>query len=298
MTTAAAPPAEAPWRRLSPRMLLVHPVQEVVRAAPALLGLLIAGSNNGHGNLWALAGVAIAIGAGTLRWFTTRFRITPEQVQVRRGLLRRRLRAVSRGPRADRRRQREPAPARARPRPRDGRDRALGPQLRRRPAPRRARRRRGGRPARHAAARPARPADADGAAAAPAGDGARRRTRRRPPRPRAPRADRDRDRPPAPGVAALRAVHALRASSRSAPSPASRSTRPTTRTSTRAGSVRSATSATRSASMPVAGLVVVGARGRRRRRRAVLDRRLCPRVLGLPPHPPLRAGRCTSRAGC
>ena len=96
MTIAEAPPAEAPWRRLSPRMLLVHPVQEVVRAAPALLGLLIAGSNNGHGNLWALAGVAIAIGAGTLRWFTTRFRITPEQIQVRRGLLRRRLRAVSR----------------------------------------------------------------------------------------------------------------------------------------------------------------------------------------------------------
>src|SRR4029079_12215171 len=80
----------------NPRMLLVHPVQEVVRAAPALLGLLIAGSNNGHGNLWALAGVAIAIGAGTLRWFTTSFRITPEQVQVRRGLLRRQLRAVSR----------------------------------------------------------------------------------------------------------------------------------------------------------------------------------------------------------
>ena len=95
-TTAEAPPAEAPWRRLNPRMLLVHPVQEVVRAAPALLGLLIAGSNNGHGNLWALAGVAIAIGAGTLRWFTTSFRITPEQVQVRRGLLRRQLRAVSR----------------------------------------------------------------------------------------------------------------------------------------------------------------------------------------------------------
>ena len=95
-TTAEAPTAEAPWRRLNPRMLLVHPVQEVVRAAPALLGLLIAGSNNGHGNLWALAGVAIAIGAGTLRWFTTSFRITPEQVQVRRGLLRRQLRAVSR----------------------------------------------------------------------------------------------------------------------------------------------------------------------------------------------------------
>ena len=36
---APAPPPEAPWRRLSARMLLVHPVQEVVRAVPALLGL-------------------------------------------------------------------------------------------------------------------------------------------------------------------------------------------------------------------------------------------------------------------
>jgi putative membrane protein len=96
VTTAAEAPVETPWRRLSPRMLLVHPVQEVVRAAPALLGLIIAGSNNGNGGLWGLAGVAIAIGAGMLRWFTTSFRITDDQVQVRRGLLRRRLRAVSR----------------------------------------------------------------------------------------------------------------------------------------------------------------------------------------------------------
>jgi putative membrane protein len=95
-TAAQAPPAEAPWRRLSPRMLLVHPVQEVARAAPALLGLLVAGSSNGNGALWGLAGVTIAIAAGLLRWFTTSFRITADQVQVRRGLLRRRLRAVSR----------------------------------------------------------------------------------------------------------------------------------------------------------------------------------------------------------
>jgi putative membrane protein len=93
---APAPPPEAPWERLSARMLLVHPVQEVVRALPALLGLVVAGSGSGQGGRWALIGVALAIAAGTLRWFTTRYRITPEQVQVRRGLLRRSLRAVSR----------------------------------------------------------------------------------------------------------------------------------------------------------------------------------------------------------
>ena len=93
---APAPAAEAPWRRLSARMLLVHPVQEVVRAMPALFGLVVAGSGSGQGGRWALIGVALAIAAGTLRWFTTRYRVTPEQVQVRRGLLRRSLRAVSR----------------------------------------------------------------------------------------------------------------------------------------------------------------------------------------------------------
>jgi putative membrane protein len=88
--------AETPWRRLSPRMLAVHPVQEVIRAAPALFGLLVAGSSSGNGGRWGLIGVALAIGAGTMRWFTTRYRVTPEQIQLKHGLLRRRLRAVAR----------------------------------------------------------------------------------------------------------------------------------------------------------------------------------------------------------
>lgn len=84
------------WRRLSPRMLAVHPVQELIRAFPALLGLLVAGSTSGHGSGWSLLGVGFVVVIGTLRWFTTTFRITPDQVQVRRGLLRRRALAVPR----------------------------------------------------------------------------------------------------------------------------------------------------------------------------------------------------------
>src|SRR3954453_21075401 len=76
-------------------MLLVHPVQELVRALPWLFGLLIAGSSSGRGGQWGLAGVGLAILAGILRWFTTSYRITPEQVQLQSGLLRRRLRAVA-----------------------------------------------------------------------------------------------------------------------------------------------------------------------------------------------------------
>ncbi|HZC28074.1 MAG TPA: PH domain-containing protein [Actinopolymorphaceae bacterium] len=84
------------WRRLSPRMLAVHPVQELVRAFPALVGLLVAGNTSGHGSAWSLLGVGLVMVLGTLRWFTTTFRITPDQVQVRRGLLRRRSLAVPR----------------------------------------------------------------------------------------------------------------------------------------------------------------------------------------------------------
>jgi putative membrane protein len=84
------------WQRLDRRMLLIHPVQEIPRALPALAGVFIAGSRSGNGGLWALVGVAIAVGLGTMRWFTTRYRITDDRVEVRQGLFRRRLLAVSR----------------------------------------------------------------------------------------------------------------------------------------------------------------------------------------------------------
>jgi putative membrane protein len=84
------------WRRLSARMLLGQPIRELVRAAPALLGLLVAGSSSGHGSLWSLVGVAVVIALGMLRWLTTRYRVTAEQVQVRHGLLRRRALSIPR----------------------------------------------------------------------------------------------------------------------------------------------------------------------------------------------------------
>ena len=101
MTTAqealrAAEAPEPPWRRLSTRMLLVHPVQELIRAIPALAGLLVAGGSSGNGAQWALIGVAVVILLGLVRWFTTRWRITPEQVQLKGGIVNRRLRTVAR----------------------------------------------------------------------------------------------------------------------------------------------------------------------------------------------------------
>jgi putative membrane protein len=84
------------WRRLSTRMLLIHPIQEIPRALPALIGVVAAGGSGGRRGLWAVLAVGIPIALGMLRWFTTRYRVTPDRVEVERGLFNRRLLAVSR----------------------------------------------------------------------------------------------------------------------------------------------------------------------------------------------------------
>lgn len=84
-TTALDDPA-AGWRRLSIRMLAVHPIIELWRALPALVALVFLNRREQSG-LWPLIGVAVVVGLGVTRWFTTTYRVTPAQIQVRRGLL-------------------------------------------------------------------------------------------------------------------------------------------------------------------------------------------------------------------
>ncbi|NKQ55680.1 PH domain-containing protein [Amycolatopsis sp. K13G38] len=76
-------------------MLAVHPVQEVIRLLPVLIGVLFIG-RNGQGQIWSLVGVGIAVLGGVLRWFTTTYQITPTHIRVRRGLLSRREMSVPR----------------------------------------------------------------------------------------------------------------------------------------------------------------------------------------------------------
>src|SRR5262249_1937466 len=83
------------WRRLSPPKPLVPPVQELAGALLPIAGIFVAGSTSGH-DWWGLASLGIVIAAGMLRWLTTTYRITPDYVQVRRGLLRRRELSVPR----------------------------------------------------------------------------------------------------------------------------------------------------------------------------------------------------------
>jgi putative membrane protein len=84
------------WRRLDRRMLLIHPIQEIPRALPALLAAFVAGNGSGRGLIWIAVAFAITLGFAFSRWFTTRYRVTEDRVEVSSGLFRRRVRAVSR----------------------------------------------------------------------------------------------------------------------------------------------------------------------------------------------------------
>ena len=83
------------WQRLSPRMLLVHPVHEVLRQIPLLIGSVVLGSATGN-PLWTLFGLALVVGYGVARWFTTTYRIDSDQVQLKTGVLQRKVLSVPR----------------------------------------------------------------------------------------------------------------------------------------------------------------------------------------------------------
>jgi putative membrane protein len=86
---------ERVWHRLSPRMLLVHPVHEVLRQIPLLVGAVVLGSATGN-SMWTVAAIAVTVGVGMLRWFTTTYRIEPDEIQLRTGLLQRKVVSVPR----------------------------------------------------------------------------------------------------------------------------------------------------------------------------------------------------------
>ncbi len=77
---------DADWRRLDIRMLLVHPVTELVRFLPLVIGVFVLGSGGDSGP-WHYLGLAVPIAIGLIRFATTRFRITGGQIELRRGIL-------------------------------------------------------------------------------------------------------------------------------------------------------------------------------------------------------------------
>lgn len=78
---------DSSWRRLDSRMLLVHPVTELVRFLPLLIGVFVLGSSTDGGPPWQYLGVAVPIAVGLWRFASTSFRIAGGQIELRRGLL-------------------------------------------------------------------------------------------------------------------------------------------------------------------------------------------------------------------
>ncbi|MEO7131135.1 MAG: PH domain-containing protein [Dermatophilaceae bacterium] len=75
------------WRRLDRRMLLIHPFQTLVRALPALLAIFLVRTGSSDSDRWELFVLPVIVGYGLLRWFTTRYRISAEQIELRHGVI-------------------------------------------------------------------------------------------------------------------------------------------------------------------------------------------------------------------
>ncbi len=69
-------------------MLLVHPVHELLRQLPLLIGSVVLGSATGN-QMWAVAALVLLVVLGIARWFTTTYRIDGEQIQRREGVFQR-----------------------------------------------------------------------------------------------------------------------------------------------------------------------------------------------------------------
>jgi putative membrane protein len=76
-------------------MLLVHPVHEVLRQIPLLIGSVVVGSATGN-PMWTLFGLALVVGYGVARWFTTTYRIDSQEVRLRTGVVQRKVLSVPR----------------------------------------------------------------------------------------------------------------------------------------------------------------------------------------------------------
>src|ERR1700754_3206275 len=78
-------------------MLVVTPVAGLVRLLPVLLILLVTGQQSDPMRVWIPLGIGVLIVIeGAVRWQTTRYRITPDRVELHTGWLRRQRRSVPR----------------------------------------------------------------------------------------------------------------------------------------------------------------------------------------------------------
>ncbi|MEV0364078.1 PH domain-containing protein [Nocardia fusca] len=89
------PGDDEPWLRVDRRMLLVHPIQEIVKFLPAVIGAVVLGVSSGN-PLYSLLGLVFVVPYALTLWFTTTYRVGPTHVELRTGLIRRKRLAVPR----------------------------------------------------------------------------------------------------------------------------------------------------------------------------------------------------------
>ena len=94
---AAAGHPEITWRRLPLKMLVVAPATLLLKFVPALVVVLLLGGSESPVRVWITLGIAVAaVCAGLVRWRTTRYRITPDRVELHSGLVQRKRLSVPR----------------------------------------------------------------------------------------------------------------------------------------------------------------------------------------------------------
>lgn len=84
--------SDGSWQRLAWGMLLVQPIRELLRFVPLLLVLLVVGRSDGASRPpWEFVAAGLVILYGVGRFLSTRWRVTPTAVEVRHGVVGRRL---------------------------------------------------------------------------------------------------------------------------------------------------------------------------------------------------------------
>lgn len=90
----------ATWQRLSARIIWVDLVITVLSVLPAVIAIWVFGVDASGGQIWPLIGIAAfgVLGAifDVLRWVFTRFRVTPNYVELKTGVLLRQHRSIQR----------------------------------------------------------------------------------------------------------------------------------------------------------------------------------------------------------
>lgn len=100
-TSAVEPVADdAPWSRLSARMIAADLARSLVSLVPAFIAVVVVGVEPTWGSMWPFVAIAawgiVGAIADVMRWVFTRFRVTETEVQRRTGIVTKRYRSVRR----------------------------------------------------------------------------------------------------------------------------------------------------------------------------------------------------------